>query len=259
VEQLLDHVPGQPTDDGQIGDKAGQVRPELADDVVRHARVGRAPAMRTRCVVTSIFGHVRLDARHLRHLVPARRADDVPPTQRALTAITRRWDEIDDGIDALRGNQRPAVAAMTRLAAGPAPTLSPTPSNPWPAGKAVRRWWPGGSRRVLLAQRQLPFEVGNAFLSLSNLFLRLVQCPFTLGQFAAQSLVLSLQPLAIVDAWPLVPPQHPSDGTPIRFNLYRPLNSYDRRKSPSFGGRPVGGGYVLPTTIGVNSRSEPRR
>jgi hypothetical protein len=148
-------------------------------------------------------------------LVPARRADDVPPTQRALTAITRRRDEIDDGIDALRWNQRPAVAAMTRLAARPAPTLGSTPSDPWPAGKAVRRWWLGGSRRVLLAQRQLPFEVGNAFLGISNLFPRLVQCPVTLAQFAAQSLVLSLQPLAIVDAWPLFSPEHASDGTPI--------------------------------------------
>jgi hypothetical protein len=145
----------------------------------------------------------------------ARRAHDVPPTQQTLTPITRGWDEIHDGLHPLRRNQGTAVAGVPRLTATAAATLGPTAANALPSGEPVGRRRLRRGRRVLLSQRQLTFEVGNAFLRVGNLFLRLVQCPFTVGQFAAQSLVFSFQPLAIVGALPLFSPEHASHGTPI--------------------------------------------
>jgi hypothetical protein len=68
------------------------------------------------------------------------------------------------------------------------PTASQTPT----AGASVRRRLFRGERRVLIAQRQLTFEIGDLFLGIGTCLRCLRQLPLALDQFTAESLVLSI-------------------------------------------------------------------
>jgi hypothetical protein len=148
-------------------------------------------------------------------LVPVRRRTDrVALVQRTLATITGRRNQIDESLHALRWDQRASVAGMPALAATAAAAFGSTSAKALPPGETVGRRGLRRGRRVLLSQRQLTFEVGDPLLGVRNLFFRFGQLSLTLGQFAAQALVFSLQPLAIVRALSRFP-EHASHGTPI--------------------------------------------
>ena len=115
---------------------------------------------------------------------------------------------------------------MAWLATRRAAALASTPSPALSAGQAVRGGGFRGDRGVLVAQRQLPFEIRDLFLRVGDFLRRVRQLSLALGQFAAQPLVLALQPFFGVRIAPLVPRRHALHGTPIWFNLYRPVNCY---------------------------------
>lgn len=105
------------------------------------------------------------------------------------------------------------MAAMARLAAGPAPALlSWAASRPRLARQAIGRWRFGRRRGVLPPQGQLSFQigdlllsVGNLLLGVSNLLLGLNQLSIALAQFLAQSFQLAAQALVFALQSPRVP------------------------------------------------------
>ena len=131
----------------------------------------------------------------------ARIADVIAGSQRALTMRTRLGDQINDGIDPLRGNQGTRVPRMSWLTAGVAAALEAATSFALPPGETVRGRRLRGCRRVLLTQRQLPFEIGDL--------------AFAFGERSTQTLDLLSQVRFGVVALLSLGPRHNAHGTPI--------------------------------------------
>lgn len=69
--------------------------------------------------------------------------------------------QVDYGSHAFEGNHRSTMAGVARLAAPSAAAFRPAAPLPLPARQAVGRRWLRGDRRALVAQRELPFQIGN--------------------------------------------------------------------------------------------------
>jgi hypothetical protein len=59
---------------------------------------------------------------------------------------------------------------MTRLPARSAPTRESSPAFALPTGEPVRRGWLGRGRGILLAERELPFEIDDLLRLFRDLF-----------------------------------------------------------------------------------------
>jgi hypothetical protein len=104
---------------------------------------------------------------------------------------------------------------MTRLSARLAPTFETPTSFTLPAGKTIGRGWLRRGRRILLAQRQLPFEIGDPFL----LFRVLLSESLV---FLSQALEFVWPPCHLIDisarfrlSWRPPSRRHARYGTPI--------------------------------------------
>ena len=109
------------------------------------ARVMRA-ARWTRAAMAAILGDVRGDRRQFRHLMPARLADGMARVQAVLAMATRVRHEIDDGVHALDGHQRPMMSRMPRLTAGAGvdssrDDLAPVVDRRGHRTTAASMWW----------------------------------------------------------------------------------------------------------------------
>ena len=162
-QQPLHDQARQPAHDRQIRNQRRELRAKLTGDLVRQRRLRRGPAGSTPQPMAAIFRDVRLDRRQLRHLVTPRVADRIARVQTMLAVTTRVGDEIDEGIHALNGDQRPRVSRMARLSARFAPALHAATSVALPPCEAIGGRRLRGRGRVLLPQRQLSFQVGDLF------------------------------------------------------------------------------------------------
>jgi hypothetical protein len=129
--------------------------------------------------------------------------------QAASTVSAPLRDMMDHAVYAVRGHQRTRVPRMAGLAARLAAALAPTAANPLSAGETVRGRRLRGDRRILISQRQLTFQIGDALGLLGDLAL-------ALGQLPAQTLNLLLQAFVDVLALLSLGPRHASHSTPIR-------------------------------------------
>ena len=78
-------------------------------------------------------------------------------------------------MDLVDGHQQPMVARrVSGLPARPSPALLPAASLSLLPGQPVGGGWLGGVGGVLPARRQLPLQIGNLLLLLSQLFRLLV-------------------------------------------------------------------------------------
>ena len=131
--------------------------------------------------MTAIFGDVRRDRGQLRHLMTARDADRLAGAEPVRARSTGIRGQIDEPFNALGWHQRAMVARMPRLPAGLASTLPASLARPLLASEAVGRRRLGREGGILLPERELAFEIRDAF--------RL------LGQLLAEPLVVAPQAL----------------------------------------------------------------
>jgi hypothetical protein len=123
-------------------------------------------------------------------------------------------DEIDEGRRLLGIDERPGVPGMYWLPALRPSTLDAATPLTLAAGQVVRGRRPRARGRVLLPQRQLPFEIDDT--------LGFCQLPLAFGEFAAQSIVLLLQPFLGIRELLSHRPRHAPTRYAHRVNLYRP-------------------------------------
>ena len=192
-----------------ICNQGRELRPELSRNLVRQRRGRRASARATAQPMAAIFGDVGREGGHFRDLMASGIPDRVARVQPALAMATRLRDQIKGRIRTIGGHQWPRVPGMSRLPAGLSSTLRAAPAFALATGEPIRGRRLRRGRRVLLSQRELPFQVRNALGLLGDLAL-------TFGELAAQSLNLLLQTLPGVRARLLAPFRHAAHGTPIR-------------------------------------------
>lgn len=166
--------------------------------------------------MAAILGNVRLDRWQFSDLMAPGLARIIAHAQAALAMPTLIGDKIDDRGHALDRNQRPRVSRMPGLPSRLPVALLPATSHALATGEPVRSRWFRCRGRVLITQRQLPFEISNLFLRVRDLLCRLRQLPRSISQFAAKTLVLVFQPFCCIRA-ALSPLglRHASNGTPI--------------------------------------------
>ncbi|HUC77759.1 MAG TPA: hypothetical protein VMS04_20830, partial [Vicinamibacterales bacterium] len=116
--------------------------------------------------MAAIFSNVRLDRRQFRHLVTARGAGLVARRETAPAIVTAVRNQIHDGVHTFGRHHRPRMPGMSRLSTGLSSTCDAPTAFTLSAGEAVRRWRLGRGRRILLSQRELPFEIGDPLLLL---------------------------------------------------------------------------------------------
>jgi hypothetical protein len=210
-EQSLHDQARQPTDHRQIRNQGCELWTELPRELVGQRRLvagGTHPAM------TPIFRDVRLDRGQLGHLMASRCTEAVTRPQGVRAMTTAIGDQIHKRIHALGRHQCARVPRMSWLPAWPASAFVPTASHALSPGEAIGRGWLGGRGRVLLAERQLPFEIRDLLLRVRDLFRRLGQLPLTLR--STQSIILTLQALLCIRVALLrLAPRHALHGTPI--------------------------------------------
>ena len=97
--------------------------------------------------IAPVFMHLRLDRRHIEHLVTNRLVGDHGHRCPTVAELGRRAG--DDFVDLGFIQHRPGTALVAHLR--PALAAAGAPLGPVGAGRAVRRWWLG---RVLRVQRQ---------------------------------------------------------------------------------------------------------
>ena len=174
------HQPARdPTHHGEVRDQRRELRAELAGDGLRHGCLGRLPARRTHDVRTVILRHVRRHRRQFGHLMPAWRARHAAAArrQRLRAMPTRVREHVDHGIHTCGRHQRATMAGMPRLAARFAAALRAAAPFPWTTRQAIGRRRLRGGRRVLMAQRQLPFQVRDLLLGRRQLLVAVLQLP----------------------------------------------------------------------------------
>ena len=115
---------------------------------------------------------------------------------------------IHDRVHTFGGDQRSRVSRMPRPLARLSAALAPTASHALLTGESIRRGWFRGNGGVLVAQRQLSFEIGDLRLGVGDVSGRLHQLPLTLDQLAAQ-------PCLGLRAAPSLRLRHALRGTPV--------------------------------------------
>ena len=207
-EEALDDQARQPAHDRQIRNQGRELRSELPRDLVRQRRLRRASARATAPPMAAILDDVRLDGGQFRDLMASGITDGVARVQPVLAMATRLGDQINGLIRTLGGNQGARMPGMSGLPTGLASTLRAATAFALTAGEAIGGRRLRGRRRILLAQRQLSLQIGDALGLLGNLAL-------AVGEFPSQALNLLLQALLGVLALLSLGPRHVSHGTPI--------------------------------------------
>jgi hypothetical protein len=132
----------------------------------------------------------------------------VARAQPVLAMATRLGDQINGLIRTLGGNQRARMPGMSGLPTGLSSTLRAATAYALAAGETIGGWRLRGRRRILLTQRELSLQFGDALGLRGNLVL-------ACGEFPSQALNLLLQALLSVFALLSLGPRHASHGTPI--------------------------------------------
>ena len=130
----------QATHDRQVCNQGGQLRSELPLDLVGPGRLRGLAARGTDDWRTLVFGDVRFDRRQLGALIPSRRAGEhalIGP-QWVIAMATHGRQEFHRRVHALRRDQRPAMARMSRLPAACPPTLLTPSPRALSAGESIR-------------------------------------------------------------------------------------------------------------------------
>jgi hypothetical protein len=162
--------------------------PELADRLRGQHRGRQMSAPATPSAVASIFGDVRRHRRQFCHLMAPRLAELIAGAQQVLAVATDVRRQLDHRVHARWGDKRARIARMPALATRFAPTLDPATANPLPAGQAIGAGWLRRGRRILLAQRELTFQIFNLAGLIGELLRSIVQFP-------TQALILAPEPL----------------------------------------------------------------
>jgi len=123
--------------------------------------------------MATILGNVRLNRWQFSDLMPSGRARIIAHVQAALAMPTLIGDKIDDRGHALDWDQRPRVSRMPGLPPRLPMALLPAASHALATGEPVRGRWFRCRGRVLIPQRQLPFEISNLFLRVRDRLCRL--------------------------------------------------------------------------------------
>lgn len=134
--------------------------------------------------MAAVLGDVRRDAWQLGHLMATRLAYRVSLMQPMGTAPALLRYVIDDLVHLLGGDQWARVPRMPRLPARSATTLESSAAFALPTREPVRRRRLRRGRGILLAERELPFEVDDRLC--------------LLGELLAQALVLASQALDLL-------------------------------------------------------------
>ena len=163
-KRLIHHPPRHPAGHCQIRDQRRQLRPELSLHFFRQLRRGWPSAPCTLQLVTLIFRDVRFDLRQPCYLMPLRRTLRRPRavTNGFLAMAALRGIHGMHCVYPLRGKQAPMMSRVSRLPAGFATALLSLTdaSGSLLFRQPVGRRWPGGCRRVLQLQAELPFQLG---------------------------------------------------------------------------------------------------
>jgi hypothetical protein len=135
--------------------------------------------------------------------------DGVARVQPVLAMATRLGNQINGLIRTLGGNQWARMPGMSGLPTGFSATLRAATAFALAAGETIGGRRLRGRRRILLTQRELSLQIGDALGLLGNLAL-------TLGQRSTQPFNFLLQALlGVVASLRPVRSRHASDGTPI--------------------------------------------
>lgn len=213
-EKALHHQSRHAADHRQVRNQRGELRAELAHDLVGQRRLRRPAAGPTPPLVALIFRDVGVNRWQLGHLMPTRGAQVVGRMQRVLAMTAARRLHVLDGVHAFRRHQRAPVPRMSRLRAPLAPALLPASAQTLFARQPIGRGRLRGRRRILLAQRELTPQVRDLLL---RQLLRL------LGHLLAQALVFALQPF---NRRRIAPLRHVLHSTPLASAVQDPLNCY---------------------------------
>jgi len=158
--------------------------------------------------MAAILGDVGLDGWQFRDLMASGITDGVARVQPVLAMATRRRDQIKGLIRTLGGNQWARMPGMSGLSTGLSSTLGAATAFTLTAGETIGRRRLRSRGRILLTQRELSLQIGDALGLLGNLAL-------AFGELPSQTLNLLLQPLLGVFALLSLGPRHVSHGTPI--------------------------------------------
>jgi hypothetical protein len=158
--------------------------------------------------MAAILGDVRLDGWQFRDLMASGITDGIARVQPVLAMATRLGDQIKGLIRTLGGNQWARMPGMSGLPTGPSLTLRAATAFALAAGETIGGGRLRGRRRILLPQRELSLQIGDALGLLGNLVL-------AFGERSSQALNLLLQALLGVVALLSLGPRHASHGTPI--------------------------------------------
>ena len=191
----------------QISDQHRQLRAELPGGFLRDRRTRAFATLRTYHTMALILDYLRLDVGNLCDLMPLHSADGLRFLNRrsqsmpAVLALLRQ--DRSNLIYSFSGHQWPMRSAMSGLPAHfPSALLAPAALSRL-ACQSIRRRRLGGVCGILLAQRQLPFQIRDLLLGIRDLLLFLGDLFRLFGQllaqllnFAAQALILTAQCLA---------------------------------------------------------------
>ena len=165
--------------------------------------------------MAAILGDVRLDGGQFRDLMASWISDGVARVQRVLAMATRLGDQINSLIRPLGGYQEARMSGMPGLASGLASTLRAAPAFALATGEPIGGRRLRGRRRILLTQRELALQLGDALGLLRHLAL-------AFGKLPSQAFNLSLQALLGAVAFLSLGPRHASHGTPIGLTCTAP-------------------------------------
>jgi hypothetical protein len=158
--------------------------------------------------MAAILGDVRLDGWQFRDLMASWVTDGVACVQPLLAMATRLRDQINGLIRTLGGNQWARMPGMSGLPTGFSSTLRAATAFALATSETIGGRRLRGRRRILLTQRELSLQVGDAVGLLGNLALAFGELP---------SQALNLLPQALLGAFALLSLdlRHASHGTPI--------------------------------------------
>ena len=178
--------------------------------------------------MAAILDDVRLDGGQFRDLMAPGIADGVARVQPVLAMATRLGDQIHGLIRPLGGNQGARMPGMSGLPTGLASTLRAAPAFALTAREPIGGRRLRGRGRILLTQRQLSLQIGDALGLLGNLAL-------ALGELPSQALNLLLQALLGVLRAAVALAATRLRRYADRINLYSPLNCYQSRSTDEKG------------------------
>ena len=157
--------------------------------------------------MAAILSDVRLDGWQFRDLMASWITDGVARMQPVLAMATRLGDQMNRLIRPLGGNQGARMPGMPGLPPGLSSTLRAATALALAAGEPIGGRRLRGRRRILLTQRELALQIGDALGLLGNLAL-------AFGELPAQALNLLLQALLGVFVLLSLGLRHAAHGTP---------------------------------------------